>query len=305
MDNIVIALLVAAIIITLYLVAIKSGSAESYTRIFRGVGGFDLGGREQVIAPTIVTSGVIPDSAAGPFAEGGLTHSYYDGRYEESCDMCPSADICGAQCPQFQDTEMEVMRRQALDEMAASKADRKTAEKFTDENTYLRLNYRRKDRLSGRTISGEAFTNAGYSSSGADNGFSDTPMDSGLPNPGNVPDNITSPSVFAGLTLVPRLNIGQQFKYYDKEENKIYRDTLVDDTTLRGAVLSPPASLSRTIGATPDASQCRRSLNGCRCCTTPGDVEIFKILYGEVLGIMPPLTPDDYKVDCSSYEAAY
>jgi hypothetical protein len=284
MDNIVIALLIAAIIITLYLVAAKHSSAESYTRIFRGVGGFDLGGQEQVIAPTIVTSGVIPD----------MTHSYYDGRYEESCDMCPSADICGAQCPQFQDTEMELMRRQALDEMTASKADRKTAEKFTDENTYLRLNYRAPNLIHSRTISGEAYTNAGYSSNGVDGGISDTPLDSGLPNPGNVPDNITSPSAFAGLTLVPRLNIGQQFKYYDKEENKIYRDTLVDDTSLRSAVMNPP-----------DAQQCQRSLNGCRCCSTPGDVEIFKILYGEVLGIMPPLTPDDYKVDCSQYEASF
>ncbi|QJX71608.1 hypothetical protein F-S17_0355 [Faustovirus] len=287
MDNIVIALLVAAIIITICLVAVKSPAAESYTRIFRGVGGFDLGGQEQVIAPTIVTSGVIPD----------MTHSYYDGRYEESCDMCPSADICGAQCPQFQDTEMELMRRQAIDEMAAAKTDRKTAEKFTDENTYLRLNFRRKDRIAGRTISGEAYTNAGYSSSGSDNGFSDTPMDSGLPNVGSAPDNNTMPTMnneFAGLTLVPRLNIGQQFKYYDKEENKIYRDTLVDDQSLRGAVLNPPGSC-----------RCQRSLNGCRCSQSPGDVEIFKILYGEVLGIMPPLTPDDYKVDCSTYEAAF
>lgn len=283
MDKIVASLLIIAVIIVLYLVAVND-QTESYTRIFRGVGGFDLGGQEQVIAPTIVTSGVIPD----------MTHSYYDGRYQESCDMCPSADVCGAQCPQFQDTEMEVMRRQALGELAAAKTDRKTAEKFTDENTYLRMNFRKRDNLRGRVISGEAYTNAGYSSNGADNGFSDTPMDTGMPNPANTPDNITSPSGFDGLTLVPRLNIGQQFKYYDKEENKIYRDTLVDDTSLRGAVLNPPG-----------AAQCQRSLNGCRCCATPGDVEIFKILYGEVLGIMPPLSPDDYKVDCAHYEAAF
>ena len=87
--------LISVLIIIVLLVLLYKASTEKMTKIYRGVGFYNTGNDPMgQVASGIVNSGIVADYA----------HTYDEGGYVESCDLCPNSIVC-PHCPQFRVTD--------------------------------------------------------------------------------------------------------------------------------------------------------------------------------------------------------